>query len=68
MAALQTTEEGGELSWSCCNSLGESFESPGARARLVTSLGALQVVDTGGQGALGALAASLLAAPLSDQA
>lgn len=38
MAALQTTQEGGELSWSCCNSLGESFESLSARARLVTSL------------------------------
>lgn len=59
MSALQTTEEGGELSWSCSNSLGESFESLGARARLVTSLGALQVVDSGGHGPWGPSGQSL---------
>lgn len=60
MAALQTTEEGGELSWSCCSSLGESFESLGARARLVTSLGARRWLTAVGRG-LGVLAASRLA-------
>ena len=49
MAALQTTKKGGELSWSRYNIWGESFELLSAHARLVTSLGALQVVDSGGQ-------------------
>lgn len=66
MAALQTTEEGGVLSWSCCSGFGgESFESLGARARLVTSLGARRWSTAVGRG-LGGLAAGFLAALLSD--
>lgn len=45
----------------------ESFESLGARARLVTSLGARRWSTAVGRG-LGVLAASLLATVLSDQA